>query len=167
MHVEPHHTPEELQALAAEQPRVTRWRRLRAVILASQGRTAEAVADALGCTTRAVQKWVARYNRGGDSALADRPGRGRKPTLTPEQDQRLRARVEAGPTDEDGTCAFHGPDIRRILRDEFGLTLCQQAVYDTLHRLGLSSLMPRPAHRKADPEAQEAFKKKPPRTSGR
>jgi len=166
MHVEPHHTAEELAILVSDQPRVTRWKRLRAVILAHEGRTAEAISAALGCTPRAVQKWVARYNRGGAEALADRPGRGRKPSLTPEQDQRLRARVEAGPTAEDGTCAFHGPDIRRILRDEFGLALCQQAVYDTLHRLGLSSLMPRPIHRKADPVAQEAFKKKPPRTSG-
>ena len=98
--------------------------------------------------------------------MADRPGRGREPRLTPEQDQRLRARVVAGPSAEDGTCALHGPDIRRILRDEFGLSPCQQAVYDTLHRLGLSSLMPRPVHRKTDPEAREAFKKKPPRTSG-
>jgi transposase len=167
MHVEPHHTGEELAILAGEQDRVARWRRLRAVIPAREGRTAEAISDALGCTPRAVQKWVARYNRGGAKALADRPGRGRKPKLSPEQDRRLRDRVEAGPTEADGVRALHGPDIRRILRDEFGLALCQQAVYDTLHRLGLSSLMPRPIHRKADPEAQEAFQKKLPRTSGR
>lgn len=167
MHIEPHHTVEELAILTAEQHRVAHWRRLRAVTLAQEGRTAEAISDALACTPRAVQKWVARYNRGGAAALADRPGRGRKPRLNPEQDQRLRVRVEAGPTAEDGTCTLHGPDIRRILRDEFGLILCQQAVYDTLHRLGLSSLMPRPIHRKSDPEAQEAFKKKLQRTSGR
>ena len=167
MHVEPHHTAEELEDLADRQPRVTRWRRHRAVLLAYRGQTAEAIAAALGCTPRGVQKWVARYNRGGAQALADRPGRGRKPKLTPAECDRLRARIAAGPTAEDGTCALHGPDVRRILRDEFGVSLCQQAVYDTLHRLGLSSLMPRPAHRKADPEAQEAFKKKRPTTSGR
>jgi len=167
MHVEPHHDAEELETLADGQPRVTRWRRLRAVLLAHQGRAAESIAAALGCTPRAVQKWVARYNRGGAEALADRPGRGRKPALPPAEGDRLRARVEAGPTAEDGVCAFHGPDVRRILRDEFGVGLGQQAVHDTPHRLGLSSLMPRPVHRKADPEAQEAFKRKPPTTSGR
>jgi transposase len=167
MHVAPHHDAEELEALAGRQPRVTQWRRLRAVFLAHEGCTAEAIAAALGCTPRAVQKWVARYNRGGADALGDRPGRGRKPALPPGECDRLRDRITAGPTAEDGVRAFHGPDVRRILRDEFGVPLCQQAVYDTLHRLGLSSLMPRPVHRKTDPEAQEAFKKKPPTTSGR
>ena len=46
MHVEPHHTGEGLESLAAEQPRVARWRRLRAVYLAHEGRTAEAISDA-------------------------------------------------------------------------------------------------------------------------
>ena len=34
--------------------------------------------------------------------------------LAAEHD-RLRERIEAGPTAEDGVCAFHNPDIRRIL----------------------------------------------------
>jgi len=158
MHVEPRQTVEELEELTRRQPRAATWRRSRAVALAQAGQTAEAIAAALGCTVRAVQKWVARYNAGGPDALADRPGRGRKPKFDPASIDRLRERIEAGPTPEDGVCAFHGPDIRRILRLEFGVELCEQAVYDRLHRTGLSSLMPRPIHRKTDLEAQEAFK---------
>jgi transposase len=159
MHVEPHHAVEELESLTRQQHRAATWRRFRAVALAMAGGTAEAIAAALGSTARGVQKWVARYNRGGADALADRPGRGRKPKFDPTGHDRLRQRIEAGPTPEDGVCAFHGPDVRRILKDEFGVELCEQAVYDLLHRTGLSSLMPRPVHRKSDPEAQEAFKK--------
>ncbi len=159
MHVEPRHTVEELEELTRRQPRAATWRRFRAVALAHAGQTAGAIAAALGCTVRAVQKWVARYNAGGPDALADRPGRGRKPKFDPASIDRLRERIEAGPTPEDGVRAFHGPDIRRILRLEFGVELCEQAVYDLLHRTGLSSLMPRPIHRKTDLEAQEAFKK--------
>ena len=33
-----------------------------------------------------------------------------------------------------------------------------QAVYDLLHRLGYSDLMPRPQHEDANPEVQEFFK---------
>ena len=58
-----------------------------------------------------------------------------------------------------GMAAQKATDIRRILAAEFSVELGPQAVYDLLHRLDLSSLMPRPIHRKADPEAQEAFKK--------
>ena len=167
MHIEPHHTAEELERLAARQTTPRLWRRYRGILLAAGGMSAAKIAAALGCTPRAVQKWTRRYNEGGPDALADRPGRGGKPRLDPTAHDRLRARIEAGPIPEDGVCAFHNPDIRRILAAEFGVTLGAQAVYDLLHRLDLSSLMPRPIHRKADPEAQEAFKKGLPSESGR
>ena len=167
MHIEPHQTAEELERIAARQPTPRLWRRFRAVILAEAGQSAAKIAAALGCTPRAVQKWTRRYNDGGPDALADRPGRGGKPRLDPAEHDRLRARIEAGPTPGDGVCAFHNPDVRRILAAEFGVVLGEQAVYDLLHRLGLSSLMPRPIHRKSDPEAQEAFKKGPPSGSRR
>jgi len=38
------------------------------------------------------------------------------------------------------------------------VTLRRQAMYDLLHRLGYSSLMPRPQHEQANPEVQEFFK---------
>jgi transposase len=159
MHIEPHHTREGLQKLAAGQTSTRLWRRFRGILLATAGQSAAKIAAALGCTPRAVQKWARRYDDGGADALTDRPGRGGKPRLDPAEYDRLRGRIEAGPTPEDGVCAFHNADIRRILAAEFGVTLGEQAVYDLLHRLKLSSLMPRPIHRKADPEAQEAFKK--------
>ena len=165
MHIEPHRSAEELRLLAAGQPTPRLWRRFRGIVLAAGGLSAAKIAAALGCTPRAVQKWTRRYNDGGPDALADRPGRGGKPRLDPAEHPRLRERIEAGPTAEDGVCAFHNPDIRRILAAEFGVELGEQAVYDLLHRLGLSSLMPRPIHRKADPEAQEAFKKARPSRS--
>lgn len=167
MHIVSHHTAEELDRLAARQTTPRLWRRFRAIFLASGGRSAAKIAAALGCTPRAVQKWARRYNEGGPDALADRPGRGGKPRLDPAEHDRLRARIEAGPAPEDGVCAFRNPDVRRILAAEFGVALGEQATYDLLHRLGLSSLMPRPIHRKADPEAQEAFKKGLPRRSTR
>lgn len=167
MHVEPHHTTEALEHAADRQPRSWIWRRLRALILAQQGEPAGRIAAALGCGRRAVQQWVARYNQGGLDALADRPGRGRKPSLPVAEHERLKARIEAGPTPADGVCAFRGPDVRRIIRQEFGIDLSLQATYEMIHRLGLSCLMPRPAHRKADPEAQEAFKKGLPSESRR
>ena len=167
MHVEPHETVEPLEALNAAQAKPRAWRRFRGLVLAARGEPTDRIAEALGTSRRAVQKWVARDNRGGAAALAERPGRGRKPTFPPAQHDRLRARIEAGPSPEDGTCALHGPDVRRILRQEFGVELSASATYDLLHRISQSSLMPRPVHRKSDPEAQEAFKKGLPRRSGR
>ena len=35
-------------------------------------------------------------------------------------------------------CTLRGPEVRRILRDEFGIELGRQATYDLLHRIGIA-----------------------------
>src|SRR4051795_11265930 len=113
MPIGPHDTVEGLERLAARQTTPRMFRRLRGIALAARGESAARIAAALGRTPRAVQKWARRYNDGGPDALADRPGRGGKPRLDPAEHDRLRQRVGAGPTADDGARAFHGPDVRR------------------------------------------------------
>jgi transposase len=138
-----------------------------AVRLALLGQTAAHIADQVLLSERQVRTWVARYNAGGPDALADRPGRGRKTPLTPDQQQRLTDRLRAGPSDADGVCTLRGEDVRRILREEFGVLRSLQAVYDLLHRLGFEPLRPRPRHPEADPQARDRFKKVSPTGSPR
>jgi transposase len=149
----------ELDELARKWRGTRVWTRVRAVILTRRGRTAAEVAEALGCCLRSVRQWLAAYRAGGAAALVDRPRAGRPARLKAEDEARLRARLDAGPTPADGVCTLRGEDIRRILAEEFGARYSVEGVYKLLHRLGYSSLAPRPRHRKADPEAQEAFKK--------
>jgi transposase len=105
---------------------------------------------------------VARYNHGGPDALADQPGRGRHGPLSAEQEDQLRDRLRAGPTEADGVCVLRGEDVRRILQDEFGVLRSLQAVYDLLHHLGFGPLRPRPRHPQGDPQQQDEFKKNSP-----
>ena len=158
MYVENHHTTEQLQDLARDIREQRLWRRFQAVILAKQGRAAAEIAEVLGCSLRAVKNWVAQYNRGGAAALRERPRSGRPRLLDPEHYPRLKRRLDEPPRPEDGTCVLRGADVQRILRQEFGAAMGRQAVYDLLHQLGYSSLMPRPQHEEADPEVQEFFK---------
>jgi transposase len=158
MDVRDHLPLEELQHLAKAIAGKRVWMRYQAVILAVQGRSAAAIATALGCGVRSVQEWVARDNGGGPEALRERPHTGRPPRLAGPELDRFRQRIEAGPTPEDGICTFYGPDLRRILEHEFGVLLSLQAVYDLLHRHGFESLMPRPQHKDADEELQAIFK---------
>jgi transposase len=167
MHVEAHHTADQLTELIRAEPRARVARRLGAVRLALLGHTAPDVAERVLLSERSVRAWVARYNAGGADALADRPGRGRHKPLTDDQEQQLRARLRAGPTEADGVCTLRGEDVRRILEDEFGVARCLQAVYDLLHRLGFEPLRPRPRHPETDPAAQDRFKKASPRGSPR
>jgi len=127
---------------------------------AKQGFMAPEVATCTGFSRRAVQDWVARYNQEGLNGLETRPGRGRKGPPTAEEAERFRRRIEAGALPEDGVCVLRGLDVQRILRKEFGTLRSLDAVYRLLHRLGFSSLVPRPRHPKADPADQEEFKKK-------
>jgi transposase len=151
---------DELKALAAKESDKRAFVRLRVVVLAREGGTAEAIAGALGISRRAVQRWVARYNAEGVDGLVDRARPGQPKHLADDSVERFRQRIEAGPTDDDGVCSLRGTDIQAILQREFGVVHSLSGVYALLHRLGYSCLDPRPRHRKADQEAQDDFKKK-------
>jgi transposase len=87
------------------------------------------------------------------------PGKakGNAPKLKPEQDQKLRERINAGATEADGVCTLRGKDLCRIIEEEFGVIHTLGGIYDVLKRLGYSSLAPRPSHRKKDPQQVEKF----------
>lgn len=159
MRVADHHSERQLQQLAEQESRADLAKRLRTITLAKRGYTAPEIATCTGFSPRVVQTWVSRYNRSGLAGLETKPGRGRKPPLTPEEADRLKQRLDAGALPEDGVCVLRGQDVRRILQREFGQLRSLNAVYGLLHRLGYSTLVPRPRHLQADPAAQDEFKK--------
>ena len=153
------HVPlEELVRLERAEKDAARSKRLRIIILALGGYTAPAIAMSLGLSRRICQRWVYRYNEEGLEGLNDRRGEEPQPTLTPQQEERVCQRLEAGPTAEDRVCSLRGVDVQRILATEFGVLRSLSGIYHLLHRLGYSYLRPRPRHRRADPQAQEEFK---------
>jgi transposase len=158
MHAHDHLPLDDLQRIAKTITRKRVWVRYQAVILATQGRSAAEIAQALGCSGRAVPKWIARYNQGGPPTLNERPHTGRRPRLTGSVLLHFQERLEAGPQPEDRVCTFRGRNLQHILEHEFGVLMSLQAVYDLLHRHGFSSLMPRPQHKGADEELQAIFK---------
>ncbi len=167
MHVEPHHTADELAARIRAEPRAKVGRRLTAVRLALLGHRPEDVAPQVLLSARQVRTWVTRYNAAGPDGLADAAGRGRKPPLDEPARVRLAERLRAGPRAADGVCTLRGADIRRILKAEFGLVRSRSAVYHLPHALGFEPLRPRPRHPKASAEAHRAFPKSSPGGSPR
>jgi transposase len=158
MHVEDHDPLDRLQEAAKRYRNARTWPRLQALILAKQGDTALGIARSLGFSRRAVQAWVAAYNRGGLEALPDRTHPGRAPILPHDQEGCFLERIDAPPRPEDEVCELRGTDIRQILEREFGARYTLGGVYKLLHRLGYNDLMPRPQHPDTHPEAQEFFK---------
>jgi transposase len=156
--VDDHHTEDQLHHLANAITRKRDWKRLQAVLLARRGWTASHIAAGLGCSARSVKNWVDQYNRGGIDALREGPRSGRPRRLDPAHYPRLKRRIEAPPLPGDGVCTLRAADVRRIIEQEFGVLMGRQAVYDLLHRLGFSDLMPRPHHEDSDAEVQGFFK---------
>lgn len=104
-----------------------------------------------------VQRWCYVYRDHGLTAVAPKPPPGRPPKLPQPQHEAFKQRVLAGPIDTDGVCTLRGRDIIRILEEEFAVRYELSGVYDLLHRLGLSVLVPRPQHRKSDPQVIKAW----------
>src|SRR3954466_7815755 len=103
MHVEDHDPLDRLQEAAREHRNTRTWPRVQAVSLAKRGDTAPQIARALGVSRRAVQAWVAAYNRGRPDALRDRPPprRGAPPPRRPGLGRGVQPRRPggaAGPT---------------------------------------------------------------------
>lgn len=155
------------EQIAAERHAVQRDR-LRAALLATEGQEAMAIAAMLGRSRRFVQAWAYAYRDGGIAALAAKKPSGRPPKLSAQQQARFKARMLAGPTEADGgVCVLRGEDARRILQREFSVQYSLKGVYDLLQRLKLSCLVPRPRHRKNDPQAMQQWAEQAPLLSSR
>lgn len=163
----PTQSAEELRALAhvERDPRVRC--RLLAIAYVQSGHSAYEGDGLFGLSAVQIRQWIKRYNAEGIAGLSDHPRSGPPPRLAPERYADFLARLHAGPPPESGLAAWRGEDLRHLLVTEFGVKYSLSGVYALLHRLGQSSLVPRPRHPNADPAAPAAFKKWAPRNAGR
>jgi transposase len=165
------HDPEDrerLEELIRVEGNAKQRDRFRAALLATQGGQAPQIVEKLGRSRRFVQAWAYAYRDGGIEALWPGKSSGRPAKLPREKEQAFTDRIKAGPTDRDGgVCTLRGEDARRILEREFGAPYTLQGVYDLLDRLNLSCLVPRPRHRKNEPEVMRQWLDGAPLLSGR
>ncbi len=134
--------------------------RLRAVELAIAGEPTTDIVRMLGRSRGFVQRWCYVYRDHGLSEVVSQPPPGRPTRLPAAQHDVFRRRVLAGPrpgVEGDGVCALRGRDLIRILEDEFFVRYELSGLYDLLHRMNLSVLVPRPQHRKSDPQAMRQW----------
>ena len=136
--------------------------RYRVVQLAVTGEPCPTIMRMLGRSRGFVQRWAYAYRDGGLDALAVKPQPGRPLILPADRHEAFRRRVLAGPTQDDGVAALRGADMLGILEREFGVSYSLGGLYDLLERLELSVLVPRPRHRKSDPEAMARWVERAP-----
>lgn len=98
-------------------------RRLRAAKLLDKGLSQAEVARRVGVSRQSVLRWHEACKKGGASALKAAGRAGRKPRLSPEQDQRLAEILTAGPEAAGfPTPLWTLPRVARVIRREFGVS---------------------------------------------
>ena len=103
---------------------------------------------------------VHRYNADGLAGLENRRRPARPRRLSAAQMAELATWVEAGPDPaRDGVVRWRRQDLAHRIAAAFGVAVHERTVGKYLAALGYRRLSVRPRHPKADPAAQEAFKK--------
>lgn len=151
--------PNDLAKIAKREPNPRVRQRLLAVRLVVMANTVPQAAKAVGLKERQTRNWIHRFNDEGVNGLRDHSRPGQPVKLARQKEPAFRERIEKGAGPKDPTRNLRVKDIQRILREEFDADYCLGGTYFLLHRLGFSSLVPRPRHPQADQQAQDQFKK--------
>ena len=139
-------------------------RRLLALAAVCDGMTRTEAARLGGMDRQTLRDWVHRFNQHGPDGLIDIKPSGRPPRLSGEHRKLLKQLVDAGPDPEiDGVVRWRCVDLKRVVRDRFGIDLSEVSLGRVLKQLGFSRISARPRHPMQDPEAIEAYKKTSPR----
>ena len=153
-------TATELRVAAARAKDARAARRMLALALVLEGADRATAAQTCGMDRQTLRDWVHRYNAEGLAGLVNREAPARPRRLSPAQMAQVAAWVEAGPDPErDRVVRWRRRDLQRRIGTEFGVAVHERTVGKYLASLGYRRLSVRPRHPKADPAAQEAFKK--------
>ena len=150
----------ELRQLAKRAEDADQARRLLSLAAALDGMNRKAAAEIGAMDRQTLRDWAHRFNEKGPEGLINAKAPGPVPKLSLEQKQELKRLVEAGPDPaKDGLVRWRCVDLRRVIKERFGVDLDEVSISRALKQLGFAHVSPRPRHPKQDPQVIEAFKK--------
>jgi transposase len=150
-------------------------KRLRAVVLNSEGHTSGELTEILQAPRSKISEWLQRYQHQGVDGLLEGYRSGRPSELTQKQRQQLGDILDSGPVAYGlDRGIWTSPRIAWVIEEEFGVQYHPGHVRKLLRALGFSVQRPRRVLARADAAAQDHWhrriypklKRKPGRETG-
>lgn len=142
----------ELEAAAAAEKGVRRWKRYRAVLLRGEGLTVDAVARALRCSQASVYAWTARWRRGGVAGLREGDHGGGKAKLDARGEAELAGLLEADPQARGHQATGWTVPLLGTELAAAGYRVGDRTIRRAVHRLGYRWKRPRYVLGRPDPD---------------
>ena len=155
-------TPSErcdLEAVAAQEGRVRRWRRYQAILLLADGQSPGQVAQALDCGVSTVYAWAAAWRREGVAGLAEGEHGGGHWALDATGEEALVGLLATAPQARGHQATSWTVPLLHGELTRLGYRLSPRTVRRALHRLGYRWKRPRYVLGRPDPAYAE--KKRP------
>jgi transposase len=154
------YTPEEIKALIKKDERYTIGLRLYAVYQVALGQPSRKLEELYQTSFKQITNWVHRFEQEGIEGLKDKPGRGRKSSLSSEQMSILSDILLNGSPVDHGynTETWTGPILIDWVAKNFGIEFKKAQIYNIINRLGFSYQKAKGFYPEADEKAQEEFK---------
>jgi transposase len=144
-----------LEAAAAAEPRVRRWKRYQAILLRAEGQTVTAVAAALRCSVASVYAWTAAWRQAGVAGLAEGAHGGGKAKLGAGGEAVLTARLAEDPQARGYQATGWTVPLLRTELAQAGYVVGERTIRRTLHRRGYRWKRPRYVLGRPDPAYAE------------
>ncbi len=137
----------ELRRLARVAKDVRQSSRLLSIAAVLEGMSRGDAARIGGMDRQTLRDWVHRFNAAGPDGLLDQWSSGPPSRLSPEQKVELAAMMEKGPDRAvDGVVRWRRIDLKRVIRERFGVDYDTRYIGKLLHKLGFSHISARPQH---------------------
>jgi transposase len=161
VHLEQHLTTDELERRYRQARDPVERSHFQILWLVSQGNLTREVVAATGYSATWIRTICQRYNAQGAVGVGDRrhANPGAVALLTPAQQAELGQVLQAAPPDGG---LWTSRKVADWISRQTGRRVGVQRGWEYLKRLGYTPPVPRPTHAKADPEAQEQFRKNSP-----
>jgi transposase len=142
----------ELEAAAAAEKRVRRWKRYQAVLLRAEGMTVAAVASALRCSEASIYSWTAQWRRAGAAGLREGDHGGGKAKLDAGGETALAAVLETDPQAHGHQATGWTVPLLRTEVAAAGYAVGERTIRRAVHRLGYRWKRPRYVLSRPDPD---------------